>query len=69
MHLAQDKYQWPALVNTVTTYGSHKRRGICLLTERLLPFQEGLCLYSMELVKMPVRNMYNITLNRISWTA
>jgi hypothetical protein len=28
IHLAQDKYQWRAVVHTVTNFGFHKRRGI-----------------------------------------
>jgi hypothetical protein len=35
IHLAQDKVQWQVLVDTVMTFGFHKRRGISSLAEQI----------------------------------
>jgi hypothetical protein len=48
IHLAKNRVQWRALLNTVMKLRVHKRRGISLLAELLSASQEGLC--SIELV-------------------
>jgi hypothetical protein len=43
INLAQDWDQWRAVVNTVVSFGVHKRQGISRLADRLSASQEGLC--------------------------
>jgi hypothetical protein len=55
IYLAQERTQWRTVVNTVMNFGSHKRRGVFELVERLLVSQEGI--YSLELVELKCPQM------------
>jgi hypothetical protein len=52
IHLAQDRYQWRTLVNTIMKHRYHNRRRISWLAEWILVSQEGLS--SMEPVGQSV---------------
>jgi hypothetical protein len=43
IHLAQDRDEWRAVLNTVMTFGFHEKMELYLLSERLSYSQDGLC--------------------------
>jgi hypothetical protein len=42
-----DRYEWPALLNTVMNMGGSQNAGDSLLTEELLVPEQGLCSFEL----------------------
>jgi hypothetical protein len=71
MHVAQERDQWWARMNTVTNLAFYKKRVISWRTEWLLASQEGLC--SMELARLDLRKIWHLKSRRcrdiLQWSA